>query len=43
MQPKNKPENLTPPNKGPSYVPKKEVTIYITELKNEQGRTNQST
>ena len=22
-------ENLTPPNKGPSYVPKQEVTIYI--------------
>lgn len=33
MQPKNKPENLTPPNKGPAYVPKKEVTIYINELK----------
>ena len=28
-------ENLTPPNKGPSYVPKQEVTIYIKELKNE--------
>ena len=36
-------ENLTPPNKGPSYVPKQEVTIYIKELKNEQSRTNQST
>ena len=36
-------ENLTPPNKGPSYVPKQEVTIYIKELKNEQGRTTQST
>ena len=28
-------KNLTPPNKGPSYVPKQEVTIYIKELKNE--------
>ena len=43
MQPENKLENLTPPNKGPSYVPKKEVTIYIRELKNDQSRTNQST
>lgn len=34
---KEKPENLTPPNKGPAYVPKKEVTIYIKELKNDQG------
>lgn len=26
MQPKNKPENLTPPNRGPAYKPKAEKT-----------------
>lgn len=37
MQPKNKPENLTPPHKGPSYCPKeKETKVIIEVLKSEE-------
>ena len=37
MQPKNKPENLTPPHKGPSYRPKeKETKVIIEVLKSEE-------
>ena len=37
MQPKNRPENLTPPHKGPSYCPKeKETKVIIEVLKSEE-------
>ena len=37
MQPKNIPENLTPPHKGPSYCPKeKETKVIIEVLKSEE-------